>query len=124
MDPVRMALVGCGGIAGAHVRALSRLWERDIKAIEVVAACDVVEERAQERAGELGEFQGTAPKVYAAIDDLLENAGDDVEAVDICSQPGTSAVFNSCGCTSSGLFPFNPTLYRSICSDPSRFWLK
>lgn len=85
MEAVRVALVGCGGIAGAHVRALKSLRERDVVAIQVVATCDVEEERAHERAKELGEFQGVTPNVYTALEEMLEKEGDRVEAVDICS---------------------------------------
>ena len=29
-EKIRMAIVGCGGISGAHMRGLRMLWENDI----------------------------------------------------------------------------------------------
>lgn len=81
---VKMALVGCGGIAGAHVKALAELHERGVdEAPQVVAVCDIDEERARERAAELAAF-GPEPRVYTEIDELLADEGE-VEAIDICA---------------------------------------
>jgi predicted dehydrogenase len=81
---VKTALVGCGGIAGAHVRGLADLAERQVAGgIEVVAVCDIDEDRARERAADLASFQAE-PRVYADIDRLLASEGE-VEAVDICA---------------------------------------
>ena len=83
MEPVKLAFVGCGGIAGAHVRALEELWERDVKPFEVVAACDVVEENAGKLAESVEEFQGTRPTVYTNLEKMLDKGK--IEAVDICT---------------------------------------
>ncbi len=81
---VRSALIGCGGIAGAHVKALADLHERGVtEAPQVVAVCDIDEIKAQERAAELAAF-GPAPRVYDDIEQLLA-VEDEVEAVDICA---------------------------------------
>lgn len=84
MERVKLALVGCGGIAGAHVRALEALWKNGVRDIEVVAACDVVRARAQERAGEIGKFQRKKPRVFAGLRHLLDSEVE-VEAADICT---------------------------------------
>ena len=84
MEPIKLALIGCGGIAGAHVRALEELWNRGVRDIEVVATCDVVLERAKERAKELKKFQKKLPRAFASLDDLLAS-GLQLEATDICS---------------------------------------
>ncbi|MBT4500688.1 MAG: Gfo/Idh/MocA family oxidoreductase, partial [Gemmatimonadetes bacterium] len=83
MEPVKLAFVGCGGIAGAHVRALEELWENDVKVFEVVAACDVVEENAEKLAEGVEAFQGNKPAVYTDLEKMLNKA--EVEAVDICT---------------------------------------
>jgi predicted dehydrogenase len=81
---IKSALIGCGGIAGAHVKALADLHERGVtEAPQVVAVCDIDEARAQERAAELAAF-GPVPRVYDDIEQLLA-AEDEVEAVDICA---------------------------------------
>ncbi len=84
MERVKMALVGCGGIAGAHVRALEALWKSGVRQIEVVATCDVAQERAQERAGEIGKFQKKKPRVFAGLQPMLDS-GLKIEAADICT---------------------------------------
>ena len=72
MTPIRVGLVGGGGIAGAHIGGY-RAHEREIR---VVAVADVVEETARRRAGELG------ARAFTDVGRLLAEA--DVAAVDIC----------------------------------------
>lgn len=84
MKRMKLALIGCGGIAGAHVRALEDLWNRGVRDLEVVATCDVVLERARERAGELKKFQKKQPRAFASLDELLAS-GLEIDAADICS---------------------------------------
>lgn len=43
MDKIRIAIVGCGGMAKSHVNRFSMILDE----VEVVAAVDVIEERAQ-----------------------------------------------------------------------------
>src|SRR5438874_8471706 len=66
-------MVGCGGIMGAHLPG----WRAVEGRAEVTAACDVNQEAAAKRAGELG---GTA-QVYSDWKALL--ADDVVDAVDV-----------------------------------------
>lgn len=84
MERVKLALIGCGGIAGAHVRALEDLWQRGVRDIEVVATCDVVRERAVERARDVKKFQKKLPRAFASLADLL-GSGLALDAADICS---------------------------------------
>lgn len=84
MEPVKLAFIGCGGIAGAHVRALKELWEKEVQPFEVVAACDVVEENARKLADSVEGFQGKKPEVYTDLEKMLDKAGE-VEGVDICT---------------------------------------
>ncbi len=48
-DKLRVGLIGCGGISGAHLPHLSSSED-----VELVAFCDVVVERAQKKADEFG----------------------------------------------------------------------
>ncbi|MEG2597272.1 MAG: Gfo/Idh/MocA family oxidoreductase, partial [Oscillospiraceae bacterium] len=53
MKKVKVGIIGCGGIAnGKHLPALKHLVEQDI--IELVAFCDIIEERAVKAAKEFG----------------------------------------------------------------------
>lgn len=70
---IRIGLIGCGGIMGAHLPG----WKAVEGRAEVTAACDIVEERAQKRAGELG----GKGKVYTDWKRML--ADNSVDAVDV-----------------------------------------
>ncbi|MDD3242238.1 MAG: Gfo/Idh/MocA family oxidoreductase [Eubacteriales bacterium] len=73
---VRIGIIGCGGIAnGKHMPALHTLPN-----VQLVAFCDLIEERAQKAAAEYG-----APdaKVYTNYHDLLQD--DSIEVVHVCT---------------------------------------
>ena len=73
----KVGIIGCGGIANSkHLPTLQYL-----KNVEIIAFCDLVEERAQEAK----EKYGTADaKVYTDYKELLKN--EQVEAVHVCTQ--------------------------------------
>lgn len=81
-DPVKLALVGCGGISGAHVRGYADLFQRGCHDFEVTACCDVNVASAEARAAEIAAFQGTTPQVFAEVEAML-GAGV-AEAADLC----------------------------------------
>ena len=65
MDMVKIGIIGCGGIAnGKHMPALKKL-----KDVEMVAFCDVIEERAQKAAKEYGV---PGAKVFTDYKELLK----------------------------------------------------
>ena len=35
-EKIRMAMLGCGGISGSHMRGLRILWEKGIKVFDIV----------------------------------------------------------------------------------------
>ena len=84
MEQLQLALVGCGGMAGAHVRGLAELAEAGIDDIQVVACCDLVATQARQRATEIAEFQGREPAVYTDVERMLAHA-ESLDAVDICA---------------------------------------
>jgi predicted dehydrogenase len=73
MKPLKIGLIGAGGIAQTHMRALAKTED-----IEVVAVCDIVEEKAIRTAETFG-----VPNVFVDYQDLL--AIDEIEAVNICT---------------------------------------
>lgn len=75
-DKIRVALVGCGAISGLHLDAYRQLAGQ----FEVVALCDVVEEKARGRAEEFGVAE-TVPNIEV----LYRRA--DVDVIDICTPP-------------------------------------
>ena len=73
MKPLKIGLIGTGGIAQTHMRALAKTDQ-----IEVVAVCDLVEEKATRTANTYG-----VGKVFTDYHDILEM--DEIEAVSICT---------------------------------------
>ncbi len=92
MEKIRIGIVGCGGIANEkHMPAL-----RTVKNIEMVAFCDIVEERAVEAAKQFG-IDGA--KVTT---DYMEIANDpDIDVVHVCT-PNKSHSFISIACLEGG----------------------
>lgn len=73
---LKIGIIGCGGIAnGKHMPALSKL-----KNVEMVAFCDIIEEKAVKAAKEYG-TEGA--KVYTDYKELLEDKSIDV--VHVCT---------------------------------------
>ena len=76
--PRRAAIIGTGGIAGAHMTGFGTVKDR----VEVVAAMDVDAGRVAEFAGKNG-----IPKTYTDLETLLAREKPDL--VNICTPPGT-----------------------------------
>lgn len=73
---VRVGIIGCGGIAnGKHMPSLAKLPH-----VEMVAFCDIIEERAQKAAAEYGTSDA---KVYTDYKALLEDAV--VDVIHVCT---------------------------------------
>lgn len=70
--PLRIGVIGCGGIAGGHLRCV-----RELDCIELVATADMLPERARQYAKEYG-----AKRSYSSNEELL--ADPEVQAVHIC----------------------------------------
>lgn len=73
MKPIRVGLIGCGGITRAHARGYQQLTDQ----LQVVATCDQNRALAEERAAQLG-----AERVYTDFEQMLREAP--IDAVDIC----------------------------------------
>ncbi|MBR0121284.1 MAG: Gfo/Idh/MocA family oxidoreductase [Clostridia bacterium] len=76
MEKLKVGIIGCGGIAnGKHMPALSKINE-----VELVAFCDIIEERAQKAAKKFG-VEGA--KVYTDYKELL--ADESIVTVHVCT---------------------------------------
>jgi len=82
MKKLSVALLGCGGIADAHVEGYRDLYGRGFRIFEMKAACDVSIEKAKQKAEAFGAFQKFKPKVYTDIEDMLKD--ESLDAVDVC----------------------------------------
>ena len=76
MDKVRIGIIGCGGIAnGKHMPSLKK-----VKDCEMVAFCDIVEERAEKAAKQFGTEDA---KVFTNYKELLKLT--DIDVVHVCT---------------------------------------
>jgi len=80
-DIMNIALVGCGGMMGAHMRGLKLLWEAGLRDFRIVATCDCDKARAEKMADDIAAWQGTKPNVYENQTEMLKKQ-DDIQAVD------------------------------------------
>ncbi|MCS7192762.1 MAG: Gfo/Idh/MocA family oxidoreductase [Armatimonadetes bacterium] len=80
---VRLAIVGCGGIAHLHMQGYEQIKRAEPEKFEIVAVCDPIDERAQEFANWAEQFQGKRPQVYTDHEVLLKEETDNLDAVDI-----------------------------------------
>lgn len=89
---VKIGIIGCGGIAnGKHIPSLKK-----IKNVQMVAFCDIIEERAVKAAEEYG-VEGA--KVYTDYKELLKDR--DIEVVHVCT-PNRSHAFISIDAMEAG----------------------
>lgn len=73
---LRVGIIGCGGIAnGKHMPALSKIEE-----VEMVAFCDLIEERAIKASGEFGNGKSTT---YTDYKDMLVK--ENLDVVHVCT---------------------------------------
>ncbi|MBI3911392.1 MAG: Gfo/Idh/MocA family oxidoreductase [Armatimonadetes bacterium] len=78
--PVRLALIGCGGMARIHLNAYGSLKQKGIQTFEITAVCDPALDRAEQFAALAAEW-GDRPTVYADLEALLRDRPPD--AVDV-----------------------------------------
>jgi len=82
-DALKLAIVGCGGMARGHLRAYSLIKEKEPAKLEFSAMCDPIAESARQFAEQAASYQGFRPRVYTGLQDLLAN--EDLDAADICT---------------------------------------
>lgn len=73
---VRVAIIGTGGIAGGHATGILQHKDK----IECVALCDISEQNLKARSDQLGGIR----RQYRDWNKMLAEAGDLIDAVDIC----------------------------------------
>ena len=82
--PLKLALIGCGGIASArHLPGYATIKQKEANLFDLVAVCDADQGRAEAAAKFASEFQQTPPKVYTDVTQLLKN--EQLDAADICT---------------------------------------
>ncbi len=97
---VRLALIGCGGMARGHLNGYQTLHEKGMRNFQIAACCDLNEAAAAEFADAAEKFQGKRPAVFADYEKLL--AAKVANAADIATPHGLHHVVG-CACMESGL---------------------
>ena len=85
MNKLRFALIGCGRISKNHIVASAE--NKDI--CELVAVCDPVTERAEQKAAQYEELMGVRPAVYADYKKMLEEM--EIDCCAIATESGYHA---------------------------------
>jgi predicted dehydrogenase len=85
-EPVKLAFIGCGGIARRHVKAMKDLIDRGRAGFAVTAVCDSNVEAAQNLAEELHELLGMTPRIYNDHAKMLST--EDLDGADLCLPHG------------------------------------
>jgi len=81
-DQVKLAIIGCGGIAGAHLSGYESLLEAGYEKFRLPAVCDTNRENAEAFAQRIEQASGQRPAAFASVEDMLKNS--QIDAADIC----------------------------------------
>ncbi len=87
-QPVRLALIGCGGMGRRHVAGLAELGQTPYMNVDLVAVCDRNLDNAKFLAEEAEALLGLRPRVFSAISEMLR-AIPDLEAASCATEVAT-----------------------------------
>lgn len=87
-DPVRLAIVGCGGMGRRHLAGLAELSHTPHMNVSLVAVCDLNTQNAEDLADEAHELLGERPRVYADVERMVREV-DGLEAADCPTDTGS-----------------------------------
>jgi len=91
MKKLKFALIGCGRISANHIRALSD----NLKDVELVSVCDLIKNRAEQRANEyVNQAKDKKnflkkPKIFTDYKKMLQE--EDIDVCSICTESGYHA---------------------------------
>ena len=112
---LKLAIVGCGGMAHGHLRAYELIQRKEPMKFEFAAMCDPVLDSAKRFADEASTHQGPKPRVYAKLEDMLTK--EQLDAADICT-PHSDHHVAAIACLNAGINimtekPFGVTIRAS-----------
>jgi predicted dehydrogenase len=87
-EPVRLAIVGCGGMGRRHLAGLAELATADPHSIELVAVCDLNEQNARDLADEAAEKLCCRPAVFTNAARMARET-EGLEAADCTTDTGS-----------------------------------
>ncbi|MBO3803912.1 MAG: Gfo/Idh/MocA family oxidoreductase [Candidatus Brockarchaeota archaeon] len=80
---LKLAIVGCGGMAGEHLRAYGSIKEKEPSKFEFSAMCAPAIDSAKRFSEFAARCQGFKPRVYSSVQDMLQK--EQLDAADICT---------------------------------------
>lgn len=87
-EPVRLGIVGCGGMGRRHLAGLAELAQTGHNNVSLAAVCDLNPANAESLAEEAAALLGRRPEVFTGIDRMLDEA-DGLEAAACTTETGT-----------------------------------
>jgi predicted dehydrogenase len=87
-DPVRLAIVGCGGMGRRHLAGLAELARCGERAVDLVAVCDLNERNATDLANEAHALLGQRPAVFDGVSRMVSET-DGLEAAACTTDSGS-----------------------------------
>ncbi len=91
MTRIPIAIVGCGGMGGRHLRGVQEFYGTSRCNIELVACCDIRRDNAEYLADEAEKRLGRRPAVFTDME-TMKRALPDLQAVDITTSTGSHHV--------------------------------
>lgn len=88
MERLPLAIVGCGGMGGRHLRGLQELYDSGLANIELEAVCDLRADNAAYLADSAEALLGQRPRVYTDLEAMAREIPD-LQAVDITTDTGS-----------------------------------
>jgi len=91
MERIPIAIVGCGGMGGRHLRGVQELYGSELCNIQLVACCDLRRDNAEYLADEAEKRLGARPRVFTDMERMVREIPD-LQAVDITTSTGAHHV--------------------------------
>lgn len=87
-DPVRLAIVGCGGMGRRHLAGLAELARSEQSNVDLIAVCDINLANADSLADEAHELLGSRPRVFGDAPSMVRDLPS-LEAADCTTDAGS-----------------------------------
>jgi predicted dehydrogenase len=87
-EPVRLGIVGCGGMGRRHLAGLAELTRCGARAVDLVATCDRNERNANDLADEAHSLLGSRPAVFTDLATMVRET-DGLEAAACTTDSGS-----------------------------------
>ena len=85
MNPLSLAIVGCGGMGGRHLLGLRELYDSEMRNVELVAVCDLRQDNAGNLADDAERLIGRRPAVFTDMAQMVREMPD-LQAVDVTTE--------------------------------------